>query len=326
MMRTIAQKLDAILPDPGSREAMLSIFAASMRYVRERKPEWFIVQFNGRHLRLFAGGLIVLTLESEEVWVTTDLDNRSEDLSHLSSWRWDEQSYPRYRRPPSRNGYYTPRADNGGEWDAIQGAHQRYLDLALNAGIAPDHRSFARHEPAVVEYLDAIFADRTPAPFGGREAENPVLPFDPQLIEDERARILALIVRRPGQSEFREKLLRAYDSTCCFSGCNVEQALEAAHIVPHRGEATDDVRNGLLLRRDLHTLFDHGLITVDAATRTIRVDQSLADSMYAEFNGRRILAPSNPDDRPAEEYLDHRQRLNEAMQRTGRGRSADFGR
>lgn len=323
MTQTIAQKLDAILPDQDSRGSMLSIFAGSMQYVRARKPEWFIVKFSGRRLRLFAGRLIVLVLEVNEVWVSTDLDDQSEDFSHLPSWRWRTGKHERYRRPPSRNGYYAPRLDAGGEWEQIRSAHQRYLERALNAGIAPDHRSFKEHEPGVVEYIDAFAVDRASALFGGREAENPVLPFDPALIEDERVRNQALVVQRPGQSEFREKLLRAYDSACCFSGCNVEHVLEAAHIFPHRRRATDHVRNGLLLRRDLHTLFDLGLITVDAAAMTIRVDYSLADSMYAEFDGRLVRVPRDPDDRPAAEYLYLRQRLNEAMRRTGPGRSAD---
>ena len=317
MTQTIAQKLDVILRDPGSRKPMLSIFAGSMGYIRGRKPDWCIVQFSGKHLRLFAGRLIVLTLESDEVWVTTDPDDRSVDWSRLLSWRWDEHSYPRYRRPPSRNGYYSPRVDAGGEWEQIRSAHQRYLERALNPGIAPDHRSFARHEPAVVEYIDAIVPDPARALPVGDETEGPVLPFDPQLIDDERDRNLALIVQRRGQSEFRESLLRAYNSTCCFSGCNVEQVLEAAHIVPYQGLATNHVRNGLLLRTDLHTLFDLGLITVDAATMTIIVDPALAGSMYAEFDGHTIRLPRDPNDRPAEGLLEyHRQRSNEAIQRT----------
>ncbi len=106
MTQSIAQRLDAILPDQGSRGPMLSIFAESMRYIRGRKPEWCIVQFKGKHLRLFAGRLIVLALESDVVWVTTDPEVRSIEWSRLLSWRWDEQDYPRYRRIPSRNGYY----------------------------------------------------------------------------------------------------------------------------------------------------------------------------------------------------------------------------
>jgi hypothetical protein len=317
MTQTVAQKLDAILPDPGSRGPMLSIFAGSMRYIRKRKPDWCIVQFSGKHLRLFAWRLIVLTLESNEVWVTTDPDELSVNWSRLLSWRWDEHSYPRYRRPSSRNGYYSPRVDTGGEWEQVQNAHQRYLERALNPGIAPDHRSFARHVPAVVEYIDAIVPDPARALLAGDETESPVSPFDPQLIDDERDRNLALIVQRRGQSEFCEALLRAYNSTCCFSGCNVEQVLEAAHIVPYQGSATNHVRNGLLLRTDLHTLFDLGLITVDAATMTILVAPVLAGSMYAEFDGRTIRLPIDPRDRPAEGFLEyHRQRSNEAIQRT----------
>ncbi|MGP0064946.1 MAG: HNH endonuclease, partial [Isosphaeraceae bacterium] len=212
---------------------------------------------------------------------------------------------------------YSPRLDALGEWNEIWRAHQRYLERALSPGVAPDHRSIARHESDVVEYLDAIIPHSARALIAGDKTGSPLLPFDPQVIDDERARNLALIVQRRGQSEFREALLRAYDSACCFSGCAVEQVLEAAHIVPYQGPATNHVRNGLLLRTDLHTLFDLGLITIDAATMTIIVDPALAGSIYAEFDGRTIRRPRDPNDRPAEGFLEyHRQRSNEAMQRT----------
>ncbi len=207
--------------------------------------------------------------------------------------------------------------DTLGEWNEIRHAHRTYLDQVLRLGIAPDHRSIARHELAVVEYIDAISPDDDRNSLAGDEAGSPVLPFDPQVIDDERARNLALIVQRRGQSEFREALLRAYDSSCCFSGCTVEQVLEAAHIIPYQGPATNHVRNGLLLRTDLHTLFDLGLLTVDTATMTIIVDPVLAASNYAEFDGRKIRLPRDPHDQPAEKLLEyHRERSNEALQRT----------
>ncbi|WP_336979879.1 HNH endonuclease signature motif containing protein [Altererythrobacter fulvus] len=54
----------------------------------------------------------------------------------------------------------------------------------------------------------------------------------------------------------------AYEGRCAISGCDVREVLEAAHIMPYLGEETNDVRNGLLLRADLHTLFDLGLLKI----------------------------------------------------------------
>ena len=79
---------------------------------------------------------------------------------------------------------------------------------------------------------------------------------DPGGIEDARTRVLSSIVRRRGQPLFRKRLLKAYDRRCAFTGCAVEALLEAAHIVPYRGSDTNHIANGLLLRADLHTLFE----------------------------------------------------------------------
>ena len=58
------------------------------------------------------------------------------------------------------------------------------------------------------------------------------------------------------------------------------EVLEAAHILPYRGPDTNKVVNGLLLRADVHTLFDSGLIAVDVKNMTVLVDKSLEGSEY----------------------------------------------
>ena len=54
--------------------------------------------------------------------------------------------------------------------------------------------------------------------------------FDPKSVMDGRERIIASIVRRRGQPEFRAELLRVYAGQCAISGCDVPEALEASHI------------------------------------------------------------------------------------------------
>lgn len=117
--------------------------------------------------------------------------------------------------------------------------------------------------------------------------------FDPSSIIDGRQRVVAQIVRRRGQPEFRMKLLAAYDHRCAVSDCEVVEALEAAHIVPYRGPATNDVRNGLLLRADLHTLFDLGLIAVDASSMSLLLSPKIQGTSYGELNGRRLRLPKS---------------------------------
>lgn len=115
--------------------------------------------------------------------------------------------------------------------------------------------------------------------------------FDPLNVEDARKRVVASIVRRQGQPAFRKKLLAAYDRKCAITGCAQVEVLEAAHIHPYKGEHTHALSNGLLLRADLHTLFDLYLIAVEPDTQLIRLAPALSQSDYAQYDGRPLTAP-----------------------------------
>src|SRR5262249_47226629 len=67
--------------------------------------------------------------------------------------------------------------------------------------------------------------------------------FNPESIIDGRERIVASIVRRRGQSEFRDKLLELYERRCAITDCDAIEALEAAHIVPYYGPITNHASN-----------------------------------------------------------------------------------
>lgn len=129
--------------------------------------------------------------------------------------------------------------------------------------------------------------------------------FDPTGITDARERVLASIVRRQGRLAFRQCLLTAYGGRCAITACNVEAVLDAAHIVPYKGPDTDDPRNGLLLRTDLHTLFDRGLVAIDGETMTVVVSPALIGTSYERYRGKSIRLPDHPASRPSREALDH---------------------
>jgi hypothetical protein len=127
--------------------------------------------------------------------------------------------------------------------------------------------------------------------------------------DDVRTRIMAGIVLREGQAAFRNALLAAYGRACAISGCTVQAVLEAAHIVPYGGGHTNIVTNGLLLRADLHTLFDLHLLSIEPATRTVRLSHDLRNSEYACIEGVRLRAPVKADMAPLPEALsDHWER------------------
>ena len=126
--------------------------------------------------------------------------------------------------------------------------------------------------------------------------EEPTSELDPA--HDARVRVLASVVRRQGQGAFRDALLAAYSGTCAISRCEVTDVLDAAHIQPYRGSHTDHVTNGILLRTDLHSLFDRGLLAINPSSRTVVVASSLDGSEYSEYQGQRIIEPQSSADRP----------------------------
>jgi predicted restriction endonuclease len=123
--------------------------------------------------------------------------------------------------------------------------------------------------------------------------------FDPKSVVDGRRRVLASILQRLGQRAFRRKLLFAYASQCAVTRCTTEWVLEAAHITPYRGIKTNAVSNGLLLRADVHTLFDLALITIEPIRMKIRVSSLLSGSQYAAFDGRLPTLPREATSRPS---------------------------
>jgi hypothetical protein len=134
-------------------------------------------------------------------------------------------------------------------------------------------------------------------------------PFEPNELEQFRERIQAQIASRLGQPEFRRALLRAYQSRCPVSGCDVEAALQAAHLFPHTGEKSNHCANGILLRADLHNLFDRHLMAIEPVTRTIRIAPVLRGTSYAEYEGKLISLPSDAAEAPHPEALEFRFRL-----------------
>jgi hypothetical protein len=118
---------------------------------------------------------------------------------------------------------------------------------------------------------------------------------------------LQQIRTRRGQAQFRRALIEAYDGKCAFSGCDVLDVLESAHVVPHAQGGSYAVSNGLLLRADLHTLFDLQLICIDE-NRKIRIADSLYGTMYQEFDGKVVRLPNHRQhDEPISKENDARQ-------------------
>ena len=191
-----------------------------------------------------------------------------------------------------------PVKTTGGYSIEIHRGTQRFEHDAASPDLSSFHRQFALSQSEIrildeSRALDAVVRNNRRSPaiaFLEQQLEDEGA-FDPDEIRDGRVRILASIVRRRGQPLFRRRLLDAYGGRCAISGCTLEAVLEAAHIVPYRGPETNHSRNGLLLRADLHTLFDLHLIAIDAASLTVLVSPQVAGTSYEEYSGKRIQLP-----------------------------------
>ncbi|WP_199257012.1 HNH endonuclease [Tomitella fengzijianii] len=139
---------------------------------------------------------------------------------------------------------------------------------------------------------------------GEDDAATTASPFKADPDEDSREFEGRVIATRRGQPRFRKALLDAYGGACAVTGCTARPALEAAHILPYRGDHTNDVRNGLLLRADVHTLFDLFLITV-AEDLTMCVAPRLAGAGYEKYDGQPLLLPAEETHRPSADALAH---------------------
>ncbi len=126
--------------------------------------------------------------------------------------------------------------------------------------------------------------------------------------EETQKQIIRSIAQRRGQPKFREDLLKAYDSKCAITGCDAQEALEAAHIIPYSETENNHLSNGLLLRADLHTLFDLNLIAIDPHTdldeRKVRIAPSLRNTEYRKLESIPLRQPNNQAYLPKKEFLD----------------------
>lgn len=126
--------------------------------------------------------------------------------------------------------------------------------------------------------------------------------FNPASMADGRTKVLREGVRRQGQPKFREALMAAYEGKCAVTGCDIEAVLEAAHISPYFGKDSNVVQNGLLLRADIHTLFDLGQLKISPEGR-IELHKRLLGSIYAQYDSQKIRAPLKKGQEPSLEAL-----------------------
>lgn len=136
------------------------------------------------------------------------------------------------------------------------------------------------------------------------EAARLTRPHSDRSFTDQRAPYLAagrrygepqLVKPRLGQGAFRLAVTDAYKRQCAVSGGRVLPALDAAHIRSYHDGGAHDVSNGLLLRRDIHSVFDAGYATFDDDLRLVVSDRVRTEfnngNEYRRLHGQRLVVP-----------------------------------
>jgi hypothetical protein len=117
---------------------------------------------------------------------------------------------------------------------------------------------------------------------------------------------------RVGQAGFRERLLGDYGPVCAFTGPAPLEALQACHLYSYSAVGVHHADGGLMLRSDLHGLFDSGLLAVDPRALTIDARDALARfPAYADLHGQPLQVAITPGTRRWLEihWAEHRQLL-----------------
>jgi HNH endonuclease len=136
-------------------------------------------------------------------------------------------------------------------------------------------------------------------------AQSHVVPMSPGLADVEaQARYgePTLIRPRLGQGAFRVAVTEAYGRQCAISDGKVLPALDAAHIKPYSEGGLHVESNGILLRKDIHSVFDAGYVTVDEQFR-FTVSRKIKEVFnngeeYLRLHGKVLRLPSRLSDRP----------------------------
>jgi hypothetical protein len=111
-----------------------------------------------------------------------------------------------------------------------------------------------------------------------------------------------LVQVRKGQADFRKKLFDKYGTSCMLTGCKVPAVIEAAHIVPFSYTQDHDENNGLLLRADLHKLYDSNLLGI-APDGEVFIMPAVSGAGYSGLSDKKLTCVINAKMR---EYLSAR--------------------
>lgn len=260
--------------------------------------EPFYFKTHAPHNRVVGGGFYsgFVPLRLSEAWEFYREANGVDDLAQM------RRQIGQYRREPMG-----PSDDP--EIGCVLLRDVVFFDDGLIAGTPPEFapnivqgRGYDLSEPKYEPYFRDLLLRLVGAPAievdFGQPWHRPGPPYgDPRLAP-----------QRLGQQAFQAVVLDAYHRRCAITGAKIRPVLQAAHIVPLPRGGEHRLDNGLLLRSDVHTLYDRGYVGVDPKHRLLvsprlRSEFGNGEQLYA-LAGQPITVPDRKADRPNADFLE----------------------
>jgi DNA-directed RNA polymerase subunit RPC12/RpoP len=209
---------------------------------------------------------------------------------------------PRYRCSKCRSEFDEPDAESvpvklytarhDAAWTPLDGLLSAEELRPLNAHQGDINAMRPLNWPAFSAALAGKGADRAVERVGGRA---PDLVWGPQAetrVELTHGFTHSVVRVRRGQRKFREHLLASQGGLCAFTGAAPERVLDAGHLYSYAQLGTHHEHGGLMLRRDIHRLFDDGLLAVEPSRLRVDVADELARfPQYARLHGSALVVP-----------------------------------
>ena len=106
------------------------------------------------------------------------------------------------------------------------------------------------------------------------------------------------VTERKGQGAFHAAVSRAYNGQCCVTGETTPELLQAAHIQDYINKDSNHIQNGLLLRIDIHKLFDSGMLLIDNHYK-VHISSQVKSAAYTQYDNQSISLPAKQSERPS---------------------------
>lgn len=184
----------------------------------------------------------------------------------------------------------------------VEDAHGYYRALAFVEEYRPQDGTFVLHGPVTPD-TEGHFRSEVRDYLVGEDFQEINVPSVEELMRDERTAKQVRRKVREGQHRFREELVQAYGGQCAVTGVETNCTLQAAHILDYRGGRSNVVENGILLRSDIHALFDASMLAFDPKTVRVVIGNDVVDDCYRELEGSALRLPKDRSLWPSEQYL-----------------------